>query len=780
MKRQNLSHKYYHFYNSIRFKYMLYLLVSACVIFAVLLMYNYVLFRKVVDDNINVRSNEVTRHVSLTTNSFLTHIVKLSEMLELTFRDKQIKEEKLKRNLRDFLLANPEIHACRVSFEEGSFSYQKPYALTAYYTRESHPYFQVEISEDRDSVKTDDFLRVMSSGKPFFSPVRMETTLGNRQYFAYVAPIKYIDETAVTVMRGVLSVYISAEWFINWIGENSEFTEGFAAIIGPQAELIAYTTSDIDQAWVQKNVKTDRSRYIRSFARKIADNELSESDFSLIDDNRINYERLSINDWNVVVVLSDRLLFEDANIIYANLIKIGIAGLMLLSLIFFYIIFRISRPLTQLADSTRLIAQGNFDIQLPQNNSKDEVAQLNHSMQVMIDALKVYFAEIRHKEQMEGELRVAREIQKSIIPQANPAFPQLRSIEIYGKVQPAKEVGGDFFDYILYKDRYLIFSIGDVSGNGVPAALLMAIARTLFRANIFGINPGEIITRINKELCLGNETNMFVTLFVGVLDAQTGLLCYANAGHNYPFLKKADGSLTELDQTHGIPLGMLDTLAYNFDKVQMCTNDTLILYTDGVNEARRDEVQFLGLEKVKEHLKKLSSTESVAEITNGLIDMANSYSTGYEELMDDVTVMTVKYLGEDVFTMKINSSTQGICDFQRKLLSYCSCHKVVEQNALKINLAVEELLMNIISYAYEGDENKPVIIELSCNADVLKVVIKDMGPPFDILTSEWPREITAEDQQIGGWGLFLVRSIMDRVEYAREGEFNVVSIFKNI
>lgn len=472
--------------------------------------------------------------------------------------------------------------------------------------------------------------------------------------------------------------------------------------------------------------------------------------------------------------------FKDNDLLYHNLLVVTLVGFLLIGVIFYVIISKVTRPLSQLADSTKAVASGNFDIRLPYNDDQDEVGRLTRSMQTMIDRLKVYFLKMREEERFEGELKAARDIQNMIIPRNYPAFPQISAIDVYGKVQQAKEVGGDFFDYLLYKERYLIFTIGDASGKGFPAALLMTIVRTLFKVNATSINSGHIASKINKELCVGNESNMFVTMFIGVLDSKTGILRYTNAGHNYPLLKNADGSLSELKKTHGIPLGMLDTLIYHYDKVYLSPNQTLILYTDGINESSRGGARFFGVDGVKKYLQELSSLESAQGITTGLFDCAKSYASGYEEYADDVSVLSIKYVGSNTLMEQIDGSLNDIRGFQRNLFRFCAAYHIPKALVMKLNLAIEEILINIVNHACPEKKQQTIYIQLTCESSEFKAVIKNAGIAFDV-TKELQRKAEEEDiLRIGGWGLFLVGQIMDRIEYTRTGDFNVISLFKKI
>ena len=776
MKKQVPSDKYYRFYNSIRFKYMASLLVSACLCLVGLLSYNYFSLQRVIKENANQRADEITQHIESATNSYLRYVIKMAEMLEVTFRSNKLTEEEVELNMKNLLLDAYSIYACQVGFEPRMFD-EAPFTMMVQHDHDPNAASHAKVSVGHERLNTDDYMRAIYGGKAFFSSPYNEVYFDSIAVISYVLPIL---EEGVGEVKGAVKIYLSVEWFNEWITKMLQYSDGFIAILDSNADLIADTDATINGKSLRIVADEMNMPQLEEIERRIKnkESESKEPFFVTLGDGRwVGLQPLLYADWNVMIILNNELLFRGADTLYANLIKIGIIGVILMFFVIYTIISRITNPLSRLADSTNRIARGDFDVQIPVNRGKDEVGRLTHSMQAMISRLKILFNEMREKERLEGELSVARDIQKTILPRTYPAFSQLHSVDVYGEVRQAKQVGGDFFDYLLYKERYLIFAIGDVSGNGVPASLLMAVARTLFRANI-SFNTGEIASKMNKELCLGNETNMFVSMFIGILDSQTGTLRYTNAGHSYPFLKKADGSLVELRQTHGIPLGVLDALIYRSEKMQLSPNQTIVLYTDGIIEARSRESQFLGVERVKEYLETLSPLENAMDISSGLIRCVQDYTAGCDEFVDDITVLSIKFMGNDPLSVEIENNMGGIRVFQEKFFRYCFAHNMEEAFSLKVNLAIEELLVNIVFHASVSGENQMICLHLSRDENGIRITIKDDGSPFDITKAFGSGAAKPDNRQIGGWGLFLVQHTMDEIEYVRLNNSNIVFLYK--
>lgn len=735
---------------------MLYLLLSTYLIFSILLLYSYTVFRHVVKDNAKERAEDAAQNVALSMDNFLYFIGRASHSLSLNLSDNSFDEREVENQLRNFLMAHPVFYAATIECKSDKEPPGQLTRISALHSDQNQHIDKIVIHREREDSAT----QFMPEEASFST--RNEYAPDGTPSISYTLPLSFQLNKGIHLlqMKGILRLHISNNRMNQRIKDRIKLSDGHVLIVGPENKLIAQSHPS-DTEGSQSGQETG---YIPTD----------------VSPENIFIQPLKLENWKCVVILRNDLLYKDYHLIYSHIIWIAILGFILIAVAFFFIISRITSPLSQLAESTKEIAAGNFAIKLPYKKGSDEVGKLSRSMQSMADKLTVYFSKMREKERLEGEMKAARDIQKTIIPRIYPAFPQIPTLDIYGRVKQAKGVGGDFFDYVLYKERYLIFAIGDVSGKGFSAALLMAIARTLFRVNANSLNSGHIASKINKELCVGNDSNMFVTMFIGVLDSKTGALRYSNAGHNYPFLKGPNGFLTELKKTHGIPLGMMDTLIYNHDKIQLSHNQSLILYTDGVNESSQGGNNYFGIEGIRKYLQDVSSLESSLGITTGLIDCVESYSAGYEKYADDISVLSVKYIGSSSLTMQISASTEGIRKFQRNLFRYCSDYRMEKKQAMKINLAIEEVLINIVNYAYSGDKDQTIYIQLNYEDSVFKVIIKNAGLAFDI--TKPPGNEQGEDGvlRIGGWGLFLVRQIMDRIEYTRTGDYNVVNLFKTI
>jgi sigma-B regulation protein RsbU (phosphoserine phosphatase) len=246
---------------------------------------------------------------------------------------------------------------------------------------------------------------------------------------------------------------------------------------------------------------------------------------------------------------------------------------------------------------------------------------------------------------IQQELEVARKIQQSIVPRKFPAFPERKDIDLYAEMIPAKDVGGDFYDFFLIDDERLGFVIGDVSGKGVPAALFMAVSKTLLKATALkGGPPEECLQQINHVLHLESVSAMFVTIFYGILNTRTGEVDYCNGGHNPPYILRADGGVEMAESTGGLVLGAMRNTAYNAKKMTLQAGEGVFLYTDGVTEAMNHDNEQFSEERLEERLKAGRNT-ALPNIVGNVVEAVKTFADGAPQA-DDITILALRYLGK--------------------------------------------------------------------------------------------------------------------------------------
>lgn len=382
------------------------------------------------------------------------------------------------------------------------------------------------------------------------------------------------------------------------------------------------------------------------------------------------------------------------------------------------------------------------------------------------------------KEKMENELHIAREIQMSMIPKIFPPFPERHDLDLNAVIVPAKEVGGDLYDFFI-RDEQLFFCIGDVSGKGVPASLVMAVSRSLFRT-VAGheTSPSRIVTSMNDAMAEINESSMFVTFFCGVLDMASGHMRYCNAGHNAPVMLTDAKRMLPVESN--LPLGVMAGFTFSEQETDLSYDDAIFLYTDGLTEAENSAKELFGEERMKAAL---SGRKSAADHMQAIKQSVHEF-VGDAPQSDDLTMLFIHFMNENPSTdrhLVLHNNIQQIPQLADFIETIAVEKNLDQALAMNLNLALEEAVTNVIMYAYPDGADGLVDIEAILREGSLEFVVSDSGRPFDP-TARPEADVTlqAEDRPIGGLGIFLVRHIMDKVDYARINGKNVLTMTKFI
>lgn len=386
------------------------------------------------------------------------------------------------------------------------------------------------------------------------------------------------------------------------------------------------------------------------------------------------------------------------------------------------------------------------------------------------------------KEQIENELTIARGIQMAMLPKIFPPYPERDDISMFGLLTPAKQVGGDLYDFFI-RDEKLFFCIGDVSGKGVPASLVMAVTRSLFRTiSAHENDPAVIVQNMNDSMSETNETNMFVTFLAGALDLTDGTLRYCNAGHNAPLIMSPHKTRF-MDVVSNIPLGIVEGMFYQEQETKLAAGEGIFLYTDGLTEAENVRKELFGEDRL------LSLAAETAALTVeeqvGRISQAVKDHMGTEPQSDDLTMLSFKYQGDPHtfrYQLKLRNNLSEIPKIETFVNEVASVAGIQDHlTTSSINLALEEAITNVIMYAYPSGIDGPVYLEAVISEGKATFILSDTGKPFDpTKAEEVDVTLAAEDRPIGGLGIHLVRTIMDSVSYEYLSGKNILMMTKNL
>jgi len=527
------------------------------------------------------------------------------------------------------------------------------------------------------------------------------------------------------------------------------------------------------------------------------------------------YALIDATDWSVVIMRPvsevmelvqensaaiERMTGETLKRVNATIMFMLIGFVLLFAAVVVAIIYlagsesdKITRPIVMLEGCLERIAGGELDTRIDIKTG-DEIERLGGSVNRMAAALKEHIRDLQRitseKERIGAELDVATKIQARMLPCVFPPFPHRSEFDIYASMQPAREVGGDFYDFFFVGIDTLAVVMADVSGKGVPAALFMVIAKTLIKNNAqSGKSPKDVFETVNNMLCEGNETGMFVTAFMGYLNVKIGTFTYVNAGHTPPALR-TDGRYDLLTVKPGFVLAGMEGTRFTQGEITLQKGDELFLYTDGVTEAVDEKNALFGGKRMVEALNS-SSGLPVNEVAVSIKREIKKFA-GNAEQADDITVLALRYNGAgdakknpdgagkisaDEFSAEAKpENLEAALDFVDGKLNSAGCPK--KQRNL-IAVSVEEIFVNIAHYAY-GSATGSVAIRVSAG-DEAEIVFEDCGAPYNPLEKGDP-DISAslEEREPGGLGIFMVKKLMDAVDYRREGNKNILTIRKKL
>ena len=384
-------------------------------------------------------------------------------------------------------------------------------------------------------------------------------------------------------------------------------------------------------------------------------------------------------------------------------------------------------------------------------------------------ALRVHMAA---RAKIESELRIAREIQMTFVPRTYPPLP---GWEIHGDLQPAREVGGDFYDCFLLEDGRLYFVLGDVSDKGVPAALFMAVTKTLLAASaVTGDSPDAIVDRVNRRTVVANDQCMFITAFCGILDPDTGRVVYANAGHNPPLALRADGGLEVLEHGRAPALGIHDDAHYGFYDMILRPGDALFMYTDGVTEATDRAGAFFSDARLRAVVAGHGG-RSAEQLAAAVLGQVTAFADGTPPA-DDIAVLVIRHTADRLHLRSVLTEIDRLTD---KVARVGREHVLPENVVFDLRLALEEAVTNVIRHGYGGREDGEIRVGFHVTPEAITVTVEDDAPPFD--PHEWPDPpLPPEGADVHGVGVYLIKRVMDEVDYRHRGSRNVLTLTKRI
>ena len=617
----------------------------AALVFLAAMSYFFFVSRRYVREEAILRATQVVENSVLRLNSILEDVEISADNLEWLVYRHLDEPESMMEYTRTTVQSNPVLSGCSISFEpnffeghyyysaysgyiggnleteqEGDEDYQyfyldwylQPKLLNQPCWTEPYSDWEQDDAEDRQTQRMVSYCKPLTTSDGYIGSISLDVSL--KWLSDNLSPVKpYPHSYSILVSRGgTFLVHPDPEKLFY----QTIFTEG---LIDPKPELDELGKSMLGLEAGYRRMEIDG---IRSY---------------------VFFTPLNATGWSMAIVCPESDIFGRFNRLRRFIIALAILGLLLLFLSCFRVIRKSMQPLSDLARQAEDIASGHFDTVLPENTQPDELGTLSRSFADMQSSLVTYMDELQrttaNKVRIQGELQIARDIQMGMIPQVFPPFPERKDIDLYATMVPAREVGGDLYDYFIQNGR-LYFCVGDVSGKGVPASLFMTVARNLFHAaGRQGLPPAEIARQINEILSDGNEQMMFVTMFIGAIDLLTGELAFCNCGHNPPVILPHGGKPVFLSCKAHTSLGILPDATFEGEHVAGFKDTPLFLYTDGLTEAENPEHEMFGDDRL---LAVLGEPYSDAETVIKRMQSAISEHVAGADASDDLTMLCLE------------------------------------------------------------------------------------------------------------------------------------------
>ena len=615
--------------------------------------------------------------------------------------------------------------------------------------------------------------------------------------------ISYVDADRIFywISKGNDGLWDSTNQRLNELTETSELAFIYLTVVSKDYKFRTYVFDTVNSQILsepyklgyEESLEKKTPDYIENL-KKIIENGESISYFSYRKDAGHVTTSIPVRDFsgNVVAIMSVVKPMNEIRTYINNFLRSTLIAAVLLTAFFIFIqalsvVAGLIRPLIFIIEETSHFAEhpGELSGNLKKIKNKDELGVLAHSIEKMSIDMNRYISDLTkataEKERLGAELNVATKIQAEMLPRVFPPYKNHPEIELFASMSPAKEVGGDFYDFFMTDDNHFVLEVADVSGKGVPAALFMVIAKTLLKDAAYRFKtPSEIFAHVNDILCEGNDSGLFVTCWLGILEISSGKLTFANAGHTSPVIFH-DEEISYLRTKPNLMLAAMEGIPYKDHEITIQSGDRIFLYTDGVTEATNDHNELYGEEKLlqtlKENLSNEMNPQKVLELVRSDIDKFVNGAAQFDDITMLDMIFKAKGTKKNPRELKIAANDNNM-DKVNDFIHSCLPENCDSTILNKIDLAVEEIFVNIAHYAYQP-KNGDAYISADFSDNTLTVVFRDFGKEFNPIEKEDP-DITlkAEERKIGGLGIFLTKKFMDEVSYEYKDKQNILTIKK--
>ena len=714
------------------------LIIVAALLLMAIYIIQYQFTRNEINEEVRLRSQNELYAKSLTIRGILNEV----ETALINHTDDVVRNlsqpDSMYSVAKNIVELNPMITGVSVSFIEDYFP-SKGRWFEAYAVRDSLGNISTMQlgSENHDYFQSEFFKTPYQTGEPLWTNPYLDSDGAKMMLTTYSVPVKDNEGEIVAV----LDADISLNWLDEVLDAEYAYPSSYHVLLSRTGQLMSVA----DRNFLLKTIPEMSEAYGNDTFLPLNVGMMSgESGETLIIDkkgNRYLTFYMPVDEdtgWSIAIINSEKEIFGDFHKMRVTILWLSIGGFLILLLI-------ICRAILNVRKLEKVSGE---------------------------------------RERIKSELEIASAIQFGMLPKSNTLEGANEKIDVASLLTPAKEVGGDLYDYFIRND-HLFFCIGDVSGKGVPASLFMAVARSLFRALASESNEAsDIISGMNKTLSDFNERDMFVTLFLGVLDLKTGRLNYCNAGHDAPVILDSNG-VAKLNVIANLPLGIFPEFKYEQQLVQLRKNSLMFLYTDGLTEAMNMKNEEFGDQRMMYYLNELFSINphcSAQQLIDSIREKVKEFVDKAEQ-SDDLTLLAFKFHKSDSFAEKsitLKNDISEVSELNKFIDESCREEGLSAEFTNDLKLAIEEVVVNSINYGFDKEEKGEIIVSLKFQPEEVLVEIKDNAHAFDPTEVKGAdTESSLDERKIGGLGLFLVKELTDSISYRRVADYNILSITKS-
>ena len=548
-------------------------------------------------------------------------------------------------DITERLLNNNEfIYGSSIAFEPGYFGSEGHFFAPYSYRDENGEIKSKQLGSETYDYHYMDWYQIPKLlDRPYWSEPYYDDGGGDMIMTTYSKPL--YDSNGK--MYAMITADLSLEWLTDLVGKIKAFDTSYNLMVSRNSSYIVNPNRDLI---LNETIFSSTYGDNEESLKKLQDDMVNCRAGEVLRKNNgaryfVFYSPVETTCWSVAIVCPVSELYKGVKKMRDTLIVLGVLSLILMIAMSHKGIRKVVAPIEEFSDVAKKIANGDFAVELPQIKSNDELKELHDSFEHLQHSLVQYIEELKsttaNKERIESELRIAHSIQMGMIPKIFPPFPERDDVALAAKLVPAKEVGGDLYDFFIENEK-LYFIIGDVSGKGIPASLVMAVTCRLFRSVASHFDkPEEIISSLNESLADGNDSNMFCTAFLGIFDLKTGQLQYCNAGHNAPLIIDDKGKVSPIKVIPNLPLGLFSGFPYQGQETVIGKQMMMYMFTDGVNEAENKSMEQFGDERLISLLRSNCSLEP-NEILEKTFAEVKLHANGADQ-SDDITIMCIKY-----------------------------------------------------------------------------------------------------------------------------------------